>query len=114
MNFSLTKNYCDFWHKLVEVDGPFCNRILSQHIAQPTSHEWVGLYRSLEDIMPEQVASVGYFKEFNLGPMQFTAKFMGTFSMSIVSLQYFTLKEVKSNARSAAPPMSQPSLAPLN
>lgn len=43
---------------------------------------------------------------FRFVPMEFSAKFMGTFPKSIVGLQYFTLIEVKSNARNAVPPMA--------
>jgi hypothetical protein len=42
-------------------------RMLSQLGAQPTSHEWVSLYRFQKDVLPERVASVGYFKEFRFG-----------------------------------------------
>ena len=47
-----------------------------------------------------------YLEDFSFGPMEFSARFMGTFLKSIIGLQYFTLSEVKSNARNAVPPMA--------
>ena len=63
--------------------------MLSQDGAEPTSQEWIGLCKILEDIMPKWVVSVGYFKEVNLGPMQFSADFMGTFPKFAIGSQYF-------------------------
>lgn len=106
VKFSFAGIYNDFWVQLVEFYGPFCDRMLIQHGAQLTSKDWIGLYRNPEDIMPEWVVSDGNFKEFNLGPMQFSAGFMGTFPKSTVGSQYFTLKVVELNARNAAPPVA--------
>ena len=53
IKFSLAKSYYDFWVKLLEHYGQFRERMCSQLGTQPTSHEWVGLYISQEDIMPE-------------------------------------------------------------
>lgn len=50
----------------------------SQHI----SHEWVGLYINLD--MLEWVVSACYHKDFRLGPVHFSAKFMDTFPKSTV------------------------------
>ena len=40
------------------------------------------------------------------GPVQFSTKFMGTFAKSTVGSQYFTLTEVKPNARNTTPPIA--------
>lgn len=42
-----------FLVKLVEHYGLLCERICSQYGAKPTSQDWVGLYRNVEDMMPE-------------------------------------------------------------
>jgi hypothetical protein len=51
------------------------------------------------DVVPKWVVKGGYIKDFNFGPVQFSVNFMGIFSKSTVRLQYFTLTEVKPNAR---------------
>lgn len=66
----------------------------SQHGAQPTPQDWIGLYKNLEEELPEWVASAGYFKNFELGPVQFGADFMGT----------FLNPQVEPNARNVDPP----------
>lgn len=47
--------------------------ILSHYGAQPTSHEWVGSCENPKDELTKWVASGGYFRDFNFGPMQFLA-----------------------------------------
>ena len=74
-------------------------RMVSQHDAQPTSHEWVGLYNNLEDAFLQWVVSARYFKEFSFGPQHFNAKSMGSSPKSRVGSQYFTLMGVKVNVR---------------
>ena len=64
--FSLAKLYYEFWVKLVEFYGPFRDRMCGQHKAQPTPPKWVGMYIIPKDILPEWVATIGYFKEFKL------------------------------------------------
>lgn len=83
--------------------GLFKERMCSQLGAQPTSQEWVGLYKNVEDTMHEWVLCVGYLKEFSFGPAEFSAEFMGSFPKSIVGFQYFTFIEVKPNARKVVP-----------
>lgn len=51
----------------------------------------------MEDALLAWFVCVGYLKEFSLGPVQFSAKFMDTFSKSIVGSQYFTLIEITFN-----------------
>jgi hypothetical protein len=84
----------------VEHYGLFHERLPSQHGAKPTSREWVGLYKNVEDMMPEWVVCVGYLKAFNSGTVEFSAYYMGSFSESMVGLQYFT----RTNARHVVPP----------
>ena len=40
----------------------------------------VGLYRSMEDALPEWVVSFGYLKEVNPDSIQFSIEFMSIFS----------------------------------
>ena len=44
--------YHGFWIRLLEFYGPSRDRMLNQQIAQPTSQNWVGLYRSEDDALP--------------------------------------------------------------
>lgn len=48
--------------------------------------------------------SAGYLKYFRLGIVQFNVEIMDTFPKSMVGSQYFTIIEVKPNARNTAPP----------
>ena len=91
IKLSFANIYYDFWVKLLEHYGPFSERMHGQLWTQSTSHEWIGLYKNKKDVMPEWVVCVGYFKEFTFGIVQFSVKFMGTFSKSTLKLQYFTL-----------------------
>ena len=43
--------------------------MLSRLGAQPTSYEWVGLYRFQKNVLPKQVASVRNFKDFRFGSL---------------------------------------------
>lgn len=81
----------------------FCDRIISQQGAHPVSQKWVGLHRNQEAEFPEWVVSASYFKEFIFGLVQSNVEFMGDFCKSIVGSQYFTLSEIKLNARDAEP-----------
>ena len=56
--------------------------------------------------MSKWVAYVGYFKEFTFGQVQFSVEFMGIFLKPTFGSQYFTLIEVKPNARNAEHPMA--------
>lgn len=49
--------------------------------------------------MHDWVVSAGYLKYSRLGLVQFSVEFMGTFPKFMVGSQYFTLSEVKLNAR---------------
>ena len=53
LKFSVAEVYFDFWVKLVVHYGLLCERMCSQYGAKPTSQEWVGLYRNVEDMMPK-------------------------------------------------------------
>lgn len=64
------------------------------------------MYINLEDALFEWVVSAEYLKDFSLGPVEYTTKFMGMFSKFIVGVQYFTLIEVELDARNAEPPMA--------
>lgn len=70
---SLVEVYSDFWNKLVEHFGLFRERLSSQHGAKPTSREWVGLYKNVEDMMLEWVVCVGYLKAFSSGTVEVSA-----------------------------------------
>ena len=74
--------YSNFWIKLMKYYGLFHERMCGQHVAQPTSQEWVGLYKSVEDTMPEWVGCAKYLENCNFGPVEFGAQFMGTFHES--------------------------------
>jgi hypothetical protein len=52
---SLVEIYCDFWVKMLEVFDSLCAWMLNQIDAPPTSHEWVGMYNNLEDVILEWV-----------------------------------------------------------
>ena len=80
--------------------------MLNQQSVQLTLQEWVELYRSTEDVLQKWVVSVGYLKEFSLGPVQFSAEFMSTFPKSTVGPQYFTFTEVKPNTRNKVAKMA--------
>lgn len=71
--------------------GLFSERMCNQLGAQPTSQEWVGLYKNVEDTMHEWVVCAGYLKDFSFGLVEFSVEFMGSFPKSIVGLHYFTL-----------------------
>ena len=73
VKFSLVEVYYDLLVKLLKFYGSFVIGCLDNTELKPTSHEWVGLYRNLKDTMSECVASVGYFKESSMGPIQFNA-----------------------------------------
>ena len=79
LKFSLVEVYYDFWFKLVERYGLFCEKLCSQHVAKLISQEWVGMYKNVEDMMPEWVVCAGYLKAFSFGLVEFSAEFMGTF-----------------------------------
>lgn len=80
--------------------------MINQQNAQFTSQEWVGLYRSTKDVLPDWVICAGYLKEHRPGPMQFSDEFMNTFPKSTIGSQYFTLIEIKPNTENAIPPMA--------
>ena len=67
VEFSLEEIYHNFWIKLLEFYGLFREKMLNQQNAQLTLQEWVGLYRSMEDALPEWVVSIGYLKPLALG-----------------------------------------------
>ena len=104
VKFSLAKIYHDFWVKLLDIYGPFRDRMLSLQSAQLTSEEWVSLYRNTEDALPKWVISVGFLKEFNYGLVHFGVEFMSTFPKYTVSSQYFILTEVKPNTKNVTRP----------
>lgn len=102
--FSLAKVYYDCWVKLLEHCGPFRERLISQHGAQPTPQEWIGLNKNLEDELLEWVASARYCKVFRFGPIQFNEN---SWIPSLNPLMgYYTLIEVKPNARNEDLPMA--------
>ena len=59
---------------------------------------WVALYENLDNELPKWVFNAGYLKDFRLGPVQISAKLMGTIPRSLVGSQYLIPTEVKLNA----------------
>lgn len=59
---------------ILDIYGPFHGRMLSLQSAQLNSQELVGLYRNILDILPKWEINVRYHKEFNDGPMHFSAE----------------------------------------
>lgn len=72
IKFSLPEVYW-VWTKLVEHYSPFHERMLRQRKAQPTSQQWVGLYRNSKDELPKWVVCASYLKDFSFIPMELRA-----------------------------------------
>jgi hypothetical protein len=105
VKFSLEEVHRDFWLKLIEFYKAFRDTMINQQIAQLTSHEWVGLYKSMEDALPYWIICTGCLKEHKPGLIQFSAKFMNTFPKSFVGSQCYILTNIKQNTKNAISPM---------
>lgn len=103
VKFSFEEVYHELRVKLIEFYKPLQGKVFKQQHTQLTPHEWVGMYRNTEDILPEWVVCASYLKEFSLGPVQFNVEFMNIFPTSTLLLQYFTLTKMKTNIETATP-----------
>ena len=89
--------------------GTTCNvvtfyRLFREKMLNPQNSVFIPQER--EDTMMEYVVSVGYLKEFNLGPIQISVEFMRFFPKSIVRSQTFTLMKMKPNIGNVLPSMA--------
>lgn len=93
-----------FSFKMLGFCNSLCAWVLNKIDAPPTSHEWVGLYKNLVDVILERVACGGYLNEPTHGSVQSSEEFMDISKKKYTDgLQYFTVTEVKPNDCIAKP-----------